>query len=149
MNWWGVVDQTLADCVARLDVVLQPWGFVFEFDGCYWSHRGPYALGRYVRDTTRIGVECDRVGFGGDVTYQHSFITQYPSWRAIEQFSIYHHELMNALGHSADWIFARNTGDPVAALIHDLTSHVAPILREPSEAFYDIVRRGRRSYSVD
>jgi hypothetical protein len=151
------VAKALAECIERLDVVLHPWGFTFENDGCQPSHTGPYASGHYVRGTTRIGLSCrDTID---NLYYEHSFITEYASWREIERFTIGHAGLMQGVGHAEDCqliagdgipdaIVARNGGDRVAALIHDL-AFAAEILREPTEAFYAIIRRAGRSFSVE
>ena len=157
MNRRAMVARSLDDCVTRLDVVLQPWGFIFEHDGCQSSHTGPYASGHYVRGTTRIGLSCRDII--DNIFYEHSFITEYSSWRAIERFVIDHDGLMNALNHSADCyligsdsipdaIVARDGGDRVTALIYNWSSFAAPILRTPCDSFYAIIRRGSRSYSV-
>jgi hypothetical protein len=152
-----IAARSLAESVARLDPVLHPWGFTFEHDGCHSSHTGPYASGHYVRDTTRIGLSCRETI--DNLVYEHSFITERSSWCEIERFTIGHNGLMNALGHSAhchligsdnipDAIVARDGGDRVAALIHDLSSFVAPILRGPSDKFFEIIRHGTRYFSV-
>jgi purine nucleoside phosphorylase len=52
-------------------------------------------------------------------------------------------------GTIPETIVACDGGDRVAALIYDLTSFVAPILREQSNTFYSIIRRGARSYSIE
>lgn len=158
MNRREIITQTLADCVARLDVVLGSWGFVFEHCGCHASHTGPYASGNFVRGFTRIGLSCrDMID---NIFYEHSFVTEHSSWLEIQRFTIGHNTLMNALGHLTDCnliesdnlpdaIVARNGNDRVEALIHDLSKFIAPILQKPSDDFYAIIRCGQRSYTVD
>ena len=158
MNRRELVVLSLADCVSRLDVVLQPWGFAFETDDCQSSHTGPFASGHYVRQTTRIGISCrDTID---NIHYEHSFITQHPSSREIERFTIGHPGLMQSLGHTDDChligstdipdaIVARDGGDRVTALLHDLANFVAPFLCEPTDGFCEIVRCGYRAYSIE
>jgi hypothetical protein len=151
------VAACLADCVVRLDAVLGPWGFDFQHDGCHASHTGPFASGGYVRGASRIGLSCRNTI--DNVLYQHSFVTEYQSWRAIEKFTMPHTELMRILGHAEDChlicsvsipdaVVARDGGDRVAAMIYDLPYFVAPCLRLTSERFCDIMRLGWRSYTV-
>lgn len=157
MDQREVVSRSLLDCVARLDEVLRPWGFHFDHDGCRLSHTGPYASGHYVRTPTRIGISCrDTID---NIYYEHSFVIECSSWREIEMFRLSHGGFMNALGHSADCqlissdslpdaVAARNGGDRIAALIHDLSSFVSPVLSEPTSVFSAIIRRGARSFSI-
>jgi hypothetical protein len=152
------VRMALADCVARLDVILRPWGFVFESDGVRPSHTGPYASGHYCRGATRIGLSCrDTID---NLYYEHSFTTNYAFHREIESFTIGHDSLMRRLGHEGDcWLIrfhripdviaARDGGDRVAALIHDLQVFASPVLCAPCEEFYAIVRRGSRGLSIE
>ena len=153
-----VVADALASCVARIDAVLAPWGFAFESDGVQRSHTGPYASGHYVRNTTRIGLSFrDTLD---NVYYEHTFVTVHAFCRESECFLIGHAALMRALGHADDCrlirsnkipdaVKARDGADPVAALIHDLQFLAAPLLREPNDEFYAVVRRGCRGYSID
>lgn len=135
-----------------------PWGFIFESDGVHPSHTGPYASGHYVRDATRIGLSCrDTID---NIYYEHTFVTVHAFSRESERFLIGHAALMRALGHADDCrlincteipdaVKARDGADPVSALIHDLLFLAAPLLREPSDEFYAVIRRGCRSYSID
>jgi hypothetical protein len=157
MNRRTVVADSLAASVVRLDAVLKPWGFAFKSNGVHPSHTGPYAAGHYCRNGTQIGLSCrDAVD---NIYYQHSFVTETTLSRETERFTIGHDTLMRALGHSNDCrliccddipdaIAARDGGDRVAALIHDLKFFAASILCEPCEEFYAIVRRGYRNYSI-
>jgi hypothetical protein len=151
------VCAALAAAVARIDVVLCPWGFTFLTDEVHDSHCGPFASGHYCRDRTRIGLSCrDSID---NVYYEHSFVKENRFSKEIERFVISHRALMKALHHSDDCrlvcgqkipeaIVARDGGDCVAALIHDLSSIAATVLREPCDEFYEIMRRGCRTYSV-
>lgn len=154
------VADSLAAATTRLDVVLNPWGFTFLSEEVSSSHQGPFASGHYSRGTTRISLSCrDTID---NLFYGHEFVTANRYRRETEQFSIGHDTLMRALGHaddchlicnrdasdSPDAIVARDGGDRVAALIHDLSVHAAAVLRAPCEEFYAIVRRGGRGYSV-
>lgn len=153
-----IVAENLAACVARLDSVLRPWGFAFEADECRASHSGPFASGHYRRDPTRIGISCrDTID---NIYYEHAFVTQHPSWREIERFTIGHPGLMHGIDHSEDChligttdlpdtIAARDGGDRVAALIHDWREFAVSVLAHPCSEFFDIVRRGARSYSIE
>ena len=153
-----IVAQNLADSVRRLDSVLQPWGFVFTTEGCHASHHGPFATGCFVRDKTRISLSCrDTID---NMYYEHSFITEHYSSREIERYRMDHPALMRCVGHSEDChligstenpdlIVARDGGDRVAALIHDLTEFAISVLAEPCDLFFDMIRKGRRSYSVE
>jgi hypothetical protein len=157
MNRRNVVNQSLADCVRRLDAVFRPWDFEFVPDRDGWSHYGLFASGRYVRGTTRIWICCrDTLD---NIEYEHSFFTKHQSWQSVEHFGLGHDSLMEALGHRDDchligsWdipdvVVARDGGDRVTALLHDLSAYAALVLREPSEVFDAIMRQGSRYYSV-
>jgi hypothetical protein len=151
------VSYALAAAVARIDAVLSPWGFTFGTDEIQSSHCGPFASGHYCRGTTRIGLSCRATI--DNIVYEHSFIKENLYSKEIERFTISHGTLMKALGHSddcrliegheiPDGIIARDRGDRVAALIHDLSSIAASVLREPSDEFCAIMRRGWRAYSI-
>lgn len=151
------VAEKLAVAVARLDAVLNPWRFAFVTDDIHWSHCGPFASGHYCRDTTRIGISCrDTID---NLFFEHTFITRNAHSTESERFTIGHTTLMDALGHYDDCrliasdsipdaIVARDGGDRVDALIHDLKVLASPVLCEPCDNFYAIVRRGARSYSI-
>jgi hypothetical protein len=151
-----VADSRTAATV-RLDAVLKPWRFAFTTDEMRISHHGPFASGHYCRDTTRIGISCrDTID---NLYYEHTFVTRNASSTESERFTIGHSTLMDVLGHSDDCrlitsgdlpdaIVARDGGDRVDALIHDLAELAARVLREPSDDFYAIVRRGHRSYWI-
>ena len=152
-----LVVDALAAAVARLDAVLCPWGFAFVTDEVQDSRCGPFASGHYCRGTTRIGLSCRETI--DNIIYEHSFIKENLYSKEIEQFQIGHDKLMKALEHpddcrligghkTPDMIIARDGGDRVAALIHDLSSIAVSVLREPCEEFYAIVRQGWRAYSV-
>jgi hypothetical protein len=157
MNRREIVATSLAACVARLDTVLIPWGFVYRSVGVSASHCGPYALGRYQRGETEIHLSCrDTID---NLVYEHSFVQEYYSGRETLRFSVQHGTLMRAVGHFddsrlictndiPDMIVERHGGDRVAALISDWTVLAAHVLCEPCEEFYSIVRRGHRVYSV-
>jgi hypothetical protein len=92
--------------------------------------------------------------------YEHTFITQHRGWAEIERYSIGHETLMDAVGHAndchlitsceyPDQITARDGGDGVAALLHDLEKYAADMLRTSNDAFFAVVRRGFRSYSIE
>jgi hypothetical protein len=151
------VSDALAAAVARIDAVLCPWGFTFAADEVQSSHCGLFASGHYRRGTTRIGLSCRATI--DNIFYEHTFVKENLYSKEIERFQIGHDKLMKALEHSddcrlicshktPDMIIARDGGDRVAALIHDLSSIAALVLREPCEEFYAIVRRGWRAYSV-
>ena len=158
MNRRQAIADSLAASVTRIDDLLIPWGFTFEFDGVHGSHTGPYASGRYVRDATHIGLSCrDTID---NIYYQHSFVKVNLCSRETETFVIGHDTLMRALGRSDDcWlletnklpdaIVTRDGGDRVAALIHDLSDTAAVVLREAGDEFQAIMRRGRRTYSIE
>jgi hypothetical protein len=158
MSRHDAVTNALVESVARLDTVLQPWGFKFEFGGVQHSHIGLYAVGCYQREWTRIHLSCrDQID---NLIYEQSFVKQSLSSREKETFSIGHGTLMKELGHRddcqlldaddyPDQIVARDGGDRVAALMHDLTYFAQPVLREVGEPFYRIVRTGFRVYSID
>lgn len=158
MNRRLLVANTLASCVCRLDAVLAPWGFNFQSDGIHPSHIGPFACGHFVRGATRIGLTCfDTLNC---IHYEHTFVTVHACSRESERFIIGHPTLMRAVGHADDcWLIAsdemykpikaRDGGDRIAALVHDLRFFAEPLLREPSDDFYAAVRRGGRSYSID
>jgi hypothetical protein len=157
VNRRAVVAGALAASVCRIDAVLKPWGFKFEFDGIHLSHTGPFGSGHYRRDATRIGLSCrDSID---NVYYEHSFVTLTLCSRQTERFTISHAALMRGIGRFDDCrllcsdgvpdaISARDGGDRIAALIHDL-GLASAVLREPCERFYEIVRLGFRGYSVD
>ncbi|MEM7478162.1 MAG: hypothetical protein AAF483_24510 [Planctomycetota bacterium] len=151
------VAEQLATAVARLDTVLKPWGFDFIGDDIQSSHCGPFASGHYCRDTTRIGISCRETI--DNLVYEHTFVTRNAFSTESERFTIEHSTLMDALGHCYDChllasdcipdsIVARDGGDRVDAIIHDLTVLASSVLCEPCGEFYKIVRRGFRSYSV-
>jgi len=151
------VADALAAAIVRIDAVLSPWGFVFSADEVKYSHCGYYASGHYCRGMTQVGLSCRETI--DNIFYEHSFIKESQYSKEIERFQIGHDKLMKALEHSdgcrlicghntPDMIIARDGGDRVAALIHDLSSIAVSVLREPCEEFYAIVRRGWRAYSV-
>ncbi len=151
------VAEKLAEAVSRLHTVLSPWGFAFITDDTRSSHCGPFASGHYYRDTTRIGISCrDTID---NLYYEHTFVTRNAYSTESERFTFGHATLMNALGHCDDCrlitsdripdsIVARDGGDRVDALIHDLSALASRVLREPCAEFYAIVRLGLRSYSI-
>ncbi|MEL7498322.1 MAG: hypothetical protein AAFN77_11985 [Planctomycetota bacterium] len=151
------VAESLAAAVARLDATLSPWGFAFVTDDIQSSHCGPFASGHYHRGTTRIGISCrDTID---NLVYEHTFVTRYAFSTVSERFTIGHATLMDALGHSdecrliksdniPDAIVAREGSDRVDALIHDLNVFASPVLCEPCDEFYAIIRRGYRSYFI-
>jgi hypothetical protein len=151
------VTDALAAAVARIDAVLRPWGFIFTTDEVRPSHYGYYASGYYCREMTRIGISC-RASID-NIYYEHSFVKEIPFSKEIERFTIGHLALMKALGRSndchfvcghriSDAVVARDGGDRIDALIHDLSAIAASVLREPCEEFFDIMRRGCRTYSI-
>jgi hypothetical protein len=148
--------SALAESVARIDALLNPWRFTFAPDGVRPSHTGPYASGHYRRGLTSIGLSCRKAI--DNIFYEHSFVTTSDFSEEIERFTIGHDTLMRALGHSEDcWLLAcdgtpytidgRDGVDRVEAFMHDLLL-AAPVLRERNDDFCRIVRRGCRSYSV-
>lgn len=152
------VKAALNAATERLDPVLNDWGFHFVPDEVQLSHCGFYASGHYCRDTTRIGISCRETI--DNIYYRHSFITQNRFTRHIEQFTILHDTLMAALGHAEDCrlvscdqtpvsVAARDGGDPVDAWLDDLLTIAARVLRQPSEEFDRVVKRGSRSFSVE
>ena len=153
-----IASQSLQSSVMKLDSLLSPWGFEFEADAVKSSHSGPYACGRYRRNTTTMALSC-RVSLD-NIFYEHSFIEEFPSYRKIERFTIDHDTLMKAMGHAdtcklicthqqPDAMVARDGGDPVEALVSDLRSIASPVLSEPCDEFYEIMRRGRRVSLVE
>ena len=158
MNRREQVDIALADCVASVGRALEPCGFSFQHDGTHSSHTGPFASGYFVRDTTRIGLSCRESV--DNIIYEHSFVTQLAASCETEKFSTGHSGLMLFLGHSddahlisgdsiPDSVVARDGGDRVDALIHDLDAYVIPLLSNDMDTFCDAIRRGFRSYSID
>lgn len=152
------VTAAMVDRVATIGIVLEPCGFTFQHDCTQSSHTGPFASGYFVRGNTRIGLSCrDTID---NVIYEHSFVTQNASSREIEKFSTSHSGLMQFLGHhddaqliSGDSIpdaaVARDGGDRVGALIHDLTEFVIPLFTNDMVTFLTAIRRGFRSYSIE
>ncbi|ODA35435.1 hypothetical protein [Planctopirus hydrillae] len=151
------IAQQLAAVFLRLDVIMKPWGFAFIAEEIRSSHCGPFASGFYCRDTTRIGISCRTTI--DNIFYEHFFITRSAGSTELERFTIGHSTLMDALGYASDChliassktpdtIIARDGGDRVEALIHDLSVLASRVLCEPCEEFYAIVRRGLRKYSV-
>ncbi len=151
------VADSLAAAVTRIDAVLSPWGFVFTADDVRYSHCGYYASGHYCRGMTRIGLSCRETI--DNLFYEHSFIKEFAFHQEKESCILGHGAFMKALGHSEDChliachdirdaIIARDGGDRVAALIHDLNLFAAPVLREPSEEFYAVMRRKPGIWSI-
>jgi len=152
------VRVSLTSVLRQLDPVLTPWGFAFSFDGVHSSHHGRYASGHYVRGTTQIGISCRATL--DNVYYRHAFVKQNACSRETEQFTIGHDTLMADLGHAEDcWLIytgqnpdaiaARFGGERVDAFIHDLNVIASPVLREPGEDFYAIMRRGGRVWTIE
>ena len=158
MNRRQIVTQNLTHCVQRLDETLRPWGFEFTRLDVELSHTGPFSSGYYKRDQTQIGLSCrDTID---NIFYEHTFVTENSGSREIERYSIGHETLMQGLGKIdvcrlissmdlTDPIRARDGGDRIDALSFDLSNYGASVLSEPCEEFFDIVRRGFRSYSVE
>jgi hypothetical protein len=153
-----IVANALRESARRLDAVLSPWDFTFEFDEVQWSHTGPYATGHYSRSETRILVSCRNTI--DNLYYKHSFTTQHAYCREIERCIMSHDTLMDALGHREDSylvvqneipdiIAARDGGDRVQALILDWTCYAADVLREPNERFYEIIRSAGRFRDIE
>lgn len=159
MTPFEIVAKNLADCAARIGAVLNPWGFEFEAGpDDQLSHAGPYGSGFFVRGETRIGISCRSAL--DNIFYEHSFVREYSSSRAIERFTIGHAELMRAVDRSDECrlvtqiryptlVAARDGSDPVSALVHDLSEFCEPILATPYEAFFEIMRTGRRGYLIE
>ncbi len=159
LDWYQQFIDRLDACHSQLGGVLTPWGFNFEHQGVQSSHSGPFATGLYSRGTTRIHLSCRATI--DNIYYEHSFVTEF-RWgtREIERFTIDHGTLMKALGHFddcmlvsinkyPDYIAARNGGDRVSALIHDLNTIASPVLCEPCDAFYEIIRLGYRHFLIE
>lgn len=150
-----LVVDALAAAVAGLDEILNPWGFKFEADDeTHYSHHGLYSSGHYCREMTRIRISCQREM--NNVHYEHSLIRQFVWHKERHSYGLGHHGLMVALGHADDCrlitggeyaIIARDGGDRVAALIHDLRHIAAPVLREPCEEFLSTIRTGYHSWT--
>jgi hypothetical protein len=149
-----LVVDTLAAAVAQLDEVLNPWGFSFEANETHYSHRGYYASGNYCRGMTRIYISSQAKI--NRVSYEHSLIKEFVWHKESHKYGLGHHGLMAALGHADDChlitggeyaIVARDDGDRVAALIHDLRHIAAPVLREPCDEFLSIIRTGYHSWT--
>jgi hypothetical protein len=152
------VAEKLRMAVERIDSVLAPWGFAFIPDGVSSSHQGPYASGHYVRGNTRIGFSCrDTID---NIDYSHSLVSVSPYCEETELFTIGHDTLMRGInaqddcwlevardGSGPNYVRARNGDDPVEAWKHDLLL-AASVLKESSDDFVAIMRRGARSYSV-
>jgi hypothetical protein len=152
-----LVADSLAAAVSQIDEVLGPWGFSFAHGGIERSHCGPFACGHFRRGQTGIGISCRETI--DNLNYEHTFITKHRYCQESEHFDIGHNALMSALGHMSDCrlitiddipdaIVARDGGDRVAALIYDLSTIAAAVLREPCEEFFTIIRSGRRCYSM-
>ena len=151
-------EDALAVVIERLNPIFNSWDFNFEFDGVHGSHTGFYARGRYVRGATLVWICCRQTL--DNVSYEHSFITQYMYTKQIESYRIGHHGLTHSLGHSEDCqlidkfmypsgLVARDGGDPVTAYIYDLTNIAADVLSGPNETFYAIVRQGARGLNFE
>ncbi len=93
------------------------------------------------------------------IYYKHTFVTRYACSTEFESFTIGHRMLMDALGHAHDChlietdsipnaVSARDGADPLAAFSNDLTKFAFAVLRDPCDDFYEIVRRGYRSFSI-
>ncbi len=153
-------DHTAArfeEATRRIGRLLSSWGFSFVLGEILSSHCGPYATGAFIRRQTKISLSCrDAID---NLIYEHTFTTEHPGYIEIDRYSIGHAVLMDAVGHLddchlisghdyPDQIVARDGGDRVAALVHDLENYAAHLLRTTNEEFYSVVRRGFRSYSI-
>jgi hypothetical protein len=138
----------LDEIAERLNPVLEPWGFRFQSKKAHWGHRGAWADGDYVRGRTHIHINLSyRKGLFG-IWYFHRFPEEWAfSWH-FENYVITHEQYMSLIGHGEDSLFAlpvsRDGGDPIDALIHDLTKFAAPTLAVECEEFGQIVRQGVR-----
>ena len=107
--------------------------------------------------STRIGLSCrDSID---NVYYEYSFVKVNRFSKEIERFVISHRALMKALiiQMTVVWCVAQKsprqsllvTAEIVSQLlIHDLSSIAVTVLQEPCDEFYEIMRRGCRTYSV-
>lgn len=150
--------QPNASWLGQIDAVLFPWGFQFAAEERRTSHSGDFMSGHYVRNNTRIGLSWRTTL--DNVYYEHTFATEHSSHRELERFTVGHATLMHGVGHGNDSrlisvteppdnIVARNGGDRIAAWVHDLREYAAPVLAAPCDKLFEIVRQGRRTYSVD
>ena len=146
----------LRKAVARIDQVLVPWGFRFDLGENDLSSPGGYACGFYRRGSTRIGLIC-RANYGlGCVEYEYETITDDGFVRESVRYGLDHTGYMQRVGHDRDCLLieeelsaiARDGGDPVDALIHDLSEYAAPTLRQECPEFLAIIRSGYRRTKV-
>lgn len=150
------VAKVLTEVATQLSEVVTDWGFAFHADEVRSSHGGPFASGHFCRETTRIGISCrDTLD---NLTYEHTFVTRRGNSTESERFTIGHATLMAGVGHAQDChlissgelpssMIARD-GDPVEALIYDLTVLAKTVLSAPCDEFFTIMRQGYRSYNV-
>ncbi len=145
--------KLLEEMAVRLNPVLEPWGFHYEFRKAGWGHRGAWACGEYVRGNARISLTCDyRCGWNG-ITYHYQFPDEWAfSWH-YDCYVNSHENYMELIGHRDDCHLirdghspaARDGGDPIDALIHDLTKLAAPTLSVECDEFKRIIHQGIRT----
>jgi hypothetical protein len=138
----------LLKAVARIDKVLVPWGFRFDVTEHGYSSPGGFARGRYCRGPTRIRlIYRANQGFGG-VIYEQEIITDHGLFlREQIVYTVGHPSLMLRIGHADDCCMiekgissaARDGGDAVGALVHDLRQYAAPMLRTECPEFQDLI----------
>lgn len=137
----------LQQAVGRIDDIVAPWGFQFTMRCSGYSHTGGYADGVYTRGPTRILVFVRAEhGFAG-IVYQQESVCQEGYLKTRTVYQLGHPGYMERLGHSDDCQLikgsvARDGGDAVSALIHDLREFAAPTLQAECNEFDQLIRTG-------
>jgi hypothetical protein len=138
--------QKLVAITEKLNPVLNPLGYVFEADGYAVSSGGPFASGFFVNGEKKIGLIYRSFSGLGSVNYE------------CRQSAVSHSDLMRYLGKEDQSklkydskkfsSYAREEGDVLDALIHDIQSFEIDLLTSSSEQFYRALRKINKSHNA-
>jgi hypothetical protein len=126
--------QKLVEITENLNPVLNPLGYSFESDGYAVTSGGPFASGFFVNGEKKIGLIYRSFSGLGSVNYE------------CRQSAVSHSDLMRYLGKEEESklkydskkfsSYARDDGDVLGALMHDIQSFEIEMLTGSSEQFY-------------
>ncbi len=131
-------EQLLIEFTQRLNPILNPLGFVFEYSGSGAASAGPFASGFYVNGEKKIGLIYRSIAGFGSVIYE------YRQWGAT------HSDLMKHLGKQDEsklkydehkyLSYAKDGGSMFEALVYDIQNFGLEFLTNSDTQFGKILK---------